>query len=106
MDESFNPVFLGMSCHIPPLDMASVRRALALAVNKQEIARAAFRLDTVPRVSDNFIPARLPGFFPADAVDAYRPEKAKTLLRGENFLGEASFRRSTRFFAERPGDED
>jgi len=105
-DESFNPVFLGMSCHIPPLDMASVRRALAMAVNKQEIARAAFRLDTVPRVSDNFIPGRLPGFFPTERPDSFRPDEAKALLRGEGFIGPTSFP-PFRLFFERPRrDED
>jgi ABC-type transport system substrate-binding protein len=105
-DDSFNPVYLGMSCHIPPLDMSVVRRALALAVNKKEIARGAFRLDTVPRVSDNFIPARLPGFFPAERVDAYRPEEAKLLLRGEGFLGEASYPPFSLFFERPKRDED
>jgi ABC-type transport system substrate-binding protein len=105
-DESFNPVYLGMSCHIPPLDMTVVRRALAMAVNKKEIARAAFRLDTVPRVTDNFIPAKLPGFFPADRVDAYRPEEAKALLHGEGLIGAASFPPFNLFFERPKRDED
>ncbi|OGD22534.1 MAG: hypothetical protein A2W03_18275 [Candidatus Aminicenantes bacterium RBG_16_63_16] len=104
-DESFNPVYLGMSCHIPPLDMPVVRRALAMAIDKKEIARAAFRLDSVPRVSYNFIPAKLPGFFPADQIDAFRPDEAKRLLRGEGFISETSFPPFSLFF-ERPKREE
>jgi ABC-type transport system substrate-binding protein len=105
-DESFNPVYLGMSCHIPPLDMPVVRRALAMAVNKKEIARAAFRLDTVPRVTNNFIPAKLPGFFPADQVDTYRPDEAKHLLRQEGFISETSFPPFNLFLEKPKRDED
>ena len=105
-DESFNPVYLGMSCHIPPLDMPVVRRALALAVNKKEIARAAFRLDAVPRVTNNFIPAKLPGFFPADQVDTFRPDEAKQLLRREGFIDATSFPPFALFFERPKSDED
>ncbi len=105
-DESFNPVYLGMSCHIPPLDMPAVRRALALAVNKNEVAKAAFRLDTVLRVTNNFIPAKLPGFFPADQVDAYQPDEAKRLLRQEGFISETSFPPFNLFFERPRRDED
>jgi len=105
-DESFNPVYLGMSCHIPPLDMPVVRRALGLAVNKKEIARAAFRLDTVPRVSNNFIPAKLPGFFPADQIDTYRPDEARRLLHREGFISETSFPPFNLLFERPKRDED
>jgi ABC-type transport system substrate-binding protein len=105
-DESFSPVYLGMSCHIPPLDMPVVRRALALAVNKKEIARAAFRLDVIPRVTNNFIPAKLPGFFPADQNDTYRPAEAKKMLEKEGFINETSFPSFNLFFERPRQDED
>jgi ABC-type transport system substrate-binding protein len=105
-DESFSPVYLGMSCHIPPLDMPVVRRALALAVNKKEIARAAFRLDVIPRVTNNFIPAKLPGFFPADQNDTYRPAEAKKMLEKEGLINETSFPSFNLFFERPRQDED
>ena len=64
--ESYSQAYLAMSCHLPPLDNQAVRRAIAAAVDKKEIAKAAFRLDTIPQVTNNYIPAKLPGFFPAD----------------------------------------
>jgi ABC-type transport system substrate-binding protein len=104
-DESFSPVFLGMSCHVPPLDTSAVRRALAMSVNKKEIAKAAFRLDTIPQVTNNFIPAKLPGFFPADQNETFRPDEAKKILRQEGFINEASFP-PFNLFLERPRREE
>lgn len=105
-DECFSPVYLGMSCHIPPLDMPVVRRALAMGINKKEIAKAAFRLDTIPQVTNNFIPAKLPGFFPADQNDTYRPDEAKRLLSREGFINERSFPPFNLFFERPRRDED
>jgi ABC-type transport system substrate-binding protein len=105
-DESFSPVYLGMSCHIPPLDMPAVRRALSLAVNKKEIAKAAFRLDVIPRVTNNFIPAKLPGFFPADQNDTHRPDEAKKILEREGLIDETSFPPFSLFFERPKHDED
>lgn len=105
-DEGFTPVYLGMSCHIPPLNTPAVRRAIGQAVNKKEIARAVFRLDTVPRLTNNFIPARLRGFFPADQVDGYNPDEARRRLRQEGFTGETSFPPFNLFFEKPRRDED
>ncbi|MGQ9671628.1 MAG: ABC transporter substrate-binding protein [Candidatus Aminicenantales bacterium] len=88
---NFTTTFLTLSCHIPPLNRISFRRAIQLAIDKKELARAAFRLDMVPQVTDNFIPARLPGFFPADERDRYNPVEAKKILFEEGFLESSDF---------------
>jgi ABC-type transport system substrate-binding protein len=105
-DESFTPVYLGMSCHIPPLDMPIVRRALARGIDKKEVAKAAFRLDTIPRVTNNFIPAKLPGFFPADQKDTYNPDESRKLLQKEGFINETSFPPFNLYFESPKTDED
>lgn len=78
--ESFSTSFLAMSCDRAPLDRPEVRRAIAAAIDKSEIAKAAFRLDMVPQMTNNFIPARLPGFFPADEKQHPDLETARRLL--------------------------
>ncbi len=103
--EGFATVYLGLSCHLPPLDRPIVRRAISLAIDKKELARAAFKLDTIPQVSDNYIPPKLPGFFPADDKEGYNPSEAKKILAGEGFFGESDFPPFVLFF-EQPRNEE
>jgi len=79
-NNSLRSVSLVMSCHIPPLDRAEVRRALALGINKNRLAEAAYSASTVPQVTQNYIPPLLPGFFPRDVSSVWDPEKARMLL--------------------------
>ncbi len=98
--ETFTTAFLMMSCHLAPLDKPAVRRAISLAVNKKEVAKTAFRMDTNPHVTDNFIPPRLPGFFPEENQPGFNPEEAKKILTQEGFAGDGSFPRLTLFIQE------
>jgi ABC-type transport system substrate-binding protein len=77
---SLRSAFLAMSCHIPPLDRAEVRRALALGINKAKLAEASYTASFVPEVTENYIPPLLPGFFPRDVVPVYEPDQARMLL--------------------------
>lgn len=77
---SLEAVFLGMSCHIPPFDNPSVRRAVFLALDRSRIARAATTSESVPRLLHNFVPPRLPGFFPLVEDREADVEKARLLL--------------------------
>ena len=104
--ETFTTAFLMMSCHLAPLNNPSVRRAVSLAIDKKEIAKAAFRLDTNPQVTDNFIPPRLPGFYPAQTKEGSNLEEAKKILLQEGFSGESSFPRLTLFLQEDGRDSD
>jgi ABC-type transport system substrate-binding protein len=98
--ETFTTAFLMMSCHLAPLDKPAVRRAISMAIDKKEIAKAAFRMDTNPHVTDNFIPPRLPGFFPLDNKLGFNPEEARKILLQEGFSGEGSFPGLTLFLQE------
>jgi ABC-type transport system substrate-binding protein len=104
--ETFTTAFLMMSCHLPPLDRPAVRRAISLAIDKKEIAKAAFRLDRNPQVTDNFIPPRLPGFYPAESREGADPDGAKKILAGEGFSGKNTFPRLTLFLQEDGRDAD
>jgi ABC-type transport system substrate-binding protein len=98
--KTFTTAFLMLSCHLAPLDRPAVRRAIAMAINKREIARAAFRLDTNPQVTDNFIPPRLPGFYPAEPKQGPNLEEARKILAQEGFAGKDDFPRFTLFLQE------
>jgi len=95
--ETFTTAFLMMSCHLAPLDKPAVRRAIAMGIDKKEIAKAVFRMDTNPQVTDNFIPSRLPGFFPLESKLGFDPEEAKRILFQEGYTGDRTFPRLTVF---------
>jgi ABC-type transport system substrate-binding protein len=98
--ETFTTAFLMMGCHLAPLDRPAVRRAISMAINKKEVAKVAFRLEMNPHVTDNFIPPRLPGFFPVDSRPGYSPEEAKKILSEEGYAAKDSFPRLTLFLQE------
>jgi ABC-type transport system substrate-binding protein len=98
--ETFATAFLMMSCHLAPLDKPAVRRAIAMGIDKKEVAKAAFRMDSSPHVTDNFIPPRLPGFFPIDSQLGFNPEEAKRILLQEGYAGDRTFPRLTLFIQE------
>jgi ABC-type transport system substrate-binding protein len=104
-NDTFSTFFLGMSCHIPPLDRPSVRKALSLGIDKKEIAKAAFRFDTVPLVTNNYIPAKLRGFFPANDEGRFDPEKAKAIL-GQEGYSEANELPALNIFFPQPRQEE
>lgn len=90
-NDSFNIAFLGMSMHIPPLNNPAVRKAISFAINKRKIAEVAFSVESVPLVTDNYIPAKLPGFFPRDESDSYNVDKARRILEEEGYTGDTKF---------------
>jgi ABC-type transport system substrate-binding protein len=79
-NNSLRSASLALSCQVPPLDRAEVRKALALGINRVNVARAAYSAASVPQVTDNYIPPVLPGFFPKDQSPAYEPDQARMLL--------------------------
>ncbi len=90
-DGLLQPIFLGMSCHIPPLNRAIVRKAILHSFNKREIARDIFDMKYVRKVMNNYIPSRLPGFFPRDDEESYDLEKVKQMLQDAGFSSEEEF---------------
>jgi len=101
---SFNLVFLGMSCHIPPLDRKIVRKAIFHGINKREVLLAGFDIRYMPMITNSFIPAKLQAFFPVDDGEGYIPEKAKEMLQKAGFSDENKFPSLT-LFTESPRTE-
>jgi ABC-type transport system substrate-binding protein len=94
-----HPVFLGMSCDLPPFDRAAARRAVAFALDKEEIVRATYDVRDVLQVTNNYIPPRLPGFFPKDNEKSFNLEQAKKLLEEAGFSAENRIPTVTLFIA-------
>jgi len=83
--------FLLMSCANPPFDRARVRRAMALIIDKEKLAQAAASDSVRPRPSDNFIPAKLPGFFPDIASGTPDPGRSLQILEEEGYFQTKAF---------------
>jgi len=98
LDGLLNPIFLGMSCHIPPLDKPIVRKAISYALNRREIARETYDLKYSRQVMNNYIPSRLKGFFPRDYEGTFDLDKARRMLRKAGFTVEKEFPTLTLLF--------
>jgi ABC-type transport system substrate-binding protein len=79
-DGALNVVYLGMSCHLSPLNQPRVRRALALGIDRRMLAKASTSSESVPEPVETFIPAKLKGFFPAAGEPGYEPARARSEL--------------------------
>ncbi|MFQ6069894.1 MAG: ABC transporter substrate-binding protein [Candidatus Aminicenantales bacterium] len=90
-DGSLNQTFLGMSCNISPLDRRRVRQALSYGIDKSGLARAAYSYQYLYEPSNNYIPPKLPGFYPSEDRYGYDPEKAKQILENEGFFSGKKF---------------
>jgi len=97
-DGALTHYFLGMSCHIYPLDRLSVRKAIALGLDKKAIVQAAADVRYLRKVTHNIIPSRLPGFFPITRTDGFDRERAKEMLQAEGFSQENEFPTLTVYF--------
>lgn len=90
-DGSLHHVFLGMSCHNPPLDQPLVRKAISYLINKGDIVRAAYDVKSLKQVVNSYIPSKLPGFFPLADEKTYDIDKAEQLLQEAGFLSGKPF---------------
>lgn len=90
-DGALNVVYLGMSCHLAPLSRVGVRRALVFGLDRRKLAKVSYTSESVPQLTDNFIPAKLKGFFPAAGDWGYNPDKARQLLSSEGFTVDKEF---------------
>jgi len=98
-DGSLFPVFLGMSCHIPPLSDPAVRKAIALGIDTTEIVQATYDVRYKRNLLHSYIPPQLPGLFLADDRKTFNPEEAANLFGTAGFSEENRFPRLTLFQA-------
>lgn len=78
--DSFKLIYLGFSCDRPPLNNVLVRKAIALAIDKRDLARCYFTFESMPQVLNNIIHPRLPGFFPLETRMEKNINEARNLL--------------------------
>lgn len=90
-DGALSLVFLGMSCHLDPLNRVEVRQALSLGLDRRLLTKASFTSESVPEYIGTFIPAKLKGFFPAAGDLDYSPQRARTLLAANGFSNDREF---------------
>lgn len=83
VDGSVNVFFLGISCHLSPFDKKTIRQALNLVINRQELIDELKEVRYLREPSFQFIPPRLPGFLPMGRDDTPNLEKAFSLLEKE-----------------------
>lgn len=83
-DGALHLIYLGMSCDVSPLDRAELRQAVQWAVDKEEIIKRVNEDRYRFRVSHNYIPSKLPGFFPQQNNHT-DPKKAQELIRQMGF---------------------
>ncbi|MCX6565990.1 MAG: ABC transporter substrate-binding protein [Candidatus Aminicenantes bacterium] len=86
-----NVSYLMMSCANAPFDRARVRRAMALVVDKDKIVQALPSEAVRFRAIHNFIPAKLPGFFPSFDPEESDPEQASRILEEEGYFRTKEF---------------
>lgn len=84
-DGSLFPVYLGMSCHIAPLDNPLVRKAISIGVDKSEIIRATHEVQYFRQLLYSHIPPKLPGFRLYDSRTTYNLSGALDLLQQAGF---------------------
>jgi ABC-type transport system substrate-binding protein len=90
-DGALDLVFLGMSCHLEPLNRPAVRQALSLGLDRRLLTKASFTSESVPEYTGTFIPAKLKGFFPAAGDLDYSPERARSILAANGFTADREF---------------
>jgi oligopeptide transport system substrate-binding protein len=77
--------YLGFNTNTPPFDDPDVRRAFAMAIDKERIASAIY-LDAVP-VADSIVMPGMPAYNEAAAAPAFDPDGARELLEQSRYGG-------------------
>lgn len=83
VDGSVNVFFLGISCHLPPLDKKNIRQALNLVINRSQLVEKLEEARYLREPSFQFVSPRLPGFLPQGRSGTPSLEKAMALLAKE-----------------------
>jgi ABC-type transport system substrate-binding protein/DNA-binding SARP family transcriptional activator len=84
-----NTSYVGFRVNRPPFDDSRVRRAFALAIDRQAVAEAVMRGGTLPALG-GFVPPGLPGHSPGIGFK-YDPDGARQLLADAGYPGGSDF---------------
>ena len=92
-DGSLQTMFLGMSCHIPPLDIPEVRKAIQAGIDKKTLVDGIKEARYLRQITNRFIPFRIPGFFKVDESSTFDKKEAARLLEEVGYSAEKEFPR-------------
>ena len=92
-DSSLQTVFLGMSCHISPLDSPVVRNAIRTGLDRQAVIDAIHEVRYARRPTSRYIPAGIPGFFALDVSSPCDRDAARKQLEEAGYFTEKEFPR-------------
>ena len=85
--------YLLLSCANPPFDRPLVRKALALAVDKEKLAAAVRVGELVRRPTNNFIPPRWPDFYPIEDPALFDRARGRQMLEDMGYFFDKPFPR-------------
>ncbi|MFN2134271.1 MAG: ABC transporter substrate-binding protein, partial [Anaerolineae bacterium] len=86
---SLRTLYLGFDVSRPPFDDLRVRRAFALAIDREQLARVAVR-GLFPPATGGFVPAGMPGHSPGIGLP-YDPEQARQLFAEAGYAEGSGF---------------
>jgi oligopeptide transport system substrate-binding protein len=77
--------YIGFNTNEPPFDDVNVRRAFAMAIDRDQIARAIFQ-DAIP-VANSILMPGMPGYNPDARAPEFNPQAARDLLANSPYGG-------------------
>ena len=86
---SLRTIYLGFDVSRPPFDDPRVRRAFALAIDREQLANVALR-GLFPPATGGFVPPGMPGHSPGIGLP-YRPDEARWLLAQAGYAEGSDF---------------
>jgi oligopeptide transport system substrate-binding protein len=77
--------YIGFNVNVPPFDDPKVRQAFAMAIDREQIARAIFK-DAIP-VANSILMPGLAAYTPENQAPMFDPERARQLLAESKYGG-------------------